>query len=485
MLARRDHVLAYIDRLDRRVRRGQRCSPCHDACPDVRKAGRSAARAAVGVRDGKVVAFCSQECATAAETQAGRRARAPRSSQPTKTIKRPRTEPPASAAAAARRRPRGVPITPAKGVPASQQGPRLEARSIEITREKSRARMREDAGAIQIADTGQHRRLRRARRPQQGLARAACCSRCSPAPAWRRVRARRCSATTRSRSAAPPQRQVVAPPRPDAPPTVTPAAAPSSRRRPCSRKNLKSDSPRVQRVAASALARTGDTDAIGQLAAALGKETSDIAKLEIAYALARGGDKRGSDALVAALAAARRDVRLEAARRLALLGDKRATRRAHRVPRRLAAAPRRGRAARVSSPIRRRSRCSTACAPIRKRPHDEQARATIALGHAGRKDVIPALERCSPRRATTRSPPPRSPSFTTQGAPGARAAARPADARAPSPPARCAGSIPASTRGRCCRRCSPPSASAKDTEQVEAAEAVLLLAGPATWAAHE
>ena len=80
---------------------------------------------------------------------------------------------------------------------------------------------------------------------------------------------------------APPLKKVEAPPPVDAAPKVTPAAA-VEQAKAVLRANLKSASPRVQRVAASALARTGDSDAIGQLTAALGTETSDITKLEIA-----------------------------------------------------------------------------------------------------------------------------------------------------------------------------------------------------------
>src|SRR5262249_14916659 len=108
----------------------------------------------------------------------------------------------------------------------------------------------------------------------------------------------------------------------DAAPVITPEIA-LDRARTVLRAELRSDSPRVQRVAASALARTGDPEALTQLATMLGKETGDIARLELAYALARGGDKRGAEALNQALAAPRRDVKAEAARRLVLLGDKR------------------------------------------------------------------------------------------------------------------------------------------------------------------
>jgi HEAT repeat protein len=81
------------------------------------------------------------------------------------------------------------------------------------------------------------------------------------------------------------------------------------------------DSDRVRRVAAAALARTGDKDAVETLAELLAAETSDITKLDIAYALGRAGDKRGIDVLVAATRSNRRDVKADGARNLVLLGD--------------------------------------------------------------------------------------------------------------------------------------------------------------------
>src|SRR6185295_8123891 len=84
---------------------------------------------------------------------------------------------------------------------------------------------------------------------------------------------------------------------------------------------LHGDSDRVRRVAAEALARTGDKDAIAVLAELLAAETSDITKLEIAYALGRAGDERGISALVAATKSTRQDVKGDGARNLVLLGD--------------------------------------------------------------------------------------------------------------------------------------------------------------------
>jgi HEAT repeat protein len=174
-----------------------------------------------------------------------------------------------------------------------------------------------------------------------------------------------------------------------APPPVTSAQA-LTRALDLLKKQMKSDSPRVQRVAASALARTGDKDAIELLATALGKEPGDLAKLDLAYALARAQDKRGVDALMAAARGAKRDPKLEAGRRLALLGDKRAidvlanyldvSQLRLGIAEQLAflAEPR---ALKVLDEVRLDP----------KTLPDEKARATIALGHAARADVLPNL----------------------------------------------------------------------------------------------
>jgi len=106
-------------------------------------------------------------------------------------------------------------------------------------------------------------------------------------------------------------------------PTITPAAA-TAQATELLRKHVAQGSPRVQRVAAGALARTGDADAITALATAMAEEKVPAAKLRLAYQLARAGDPRGQAVLVAGLSAGDRSDRLDAAARLAKLGDKRA-----------------------------------------------------------------------------------------------------------------------------------------------------------------
>lgn len=444
------------------------------ACPTCGRPVDSLRAPAVGVRDGKVVGFCSKECAAALDSKPIP-APSPEKLQPTKTIKRPRTEPP-----------HPPPKTPAKGVPITGPSTAADLDSgpvIEIIRETTRqSRKREEDSAIQIADTGSIDDYI----APEGRSKAwivvlvmLLVGGGAAAAYFLGVFGTR---DAKSEPAAV-KKTVVAPPSaPDAPPAVTPAMA-VDKAKAVLAKNLKSDSPRVQRVAASALARTGDGDAIGQLVAQLGKETSDIAKIEIAYAIARGGDKRGGDALVAALSAPRRDVRLEAARRLALLGDKRGTAVLTEYldvsQLRLGAAEQ---LAFLADPGGLKALDAVRVDP--KATHDEQARATIALGFAGRQDMIPALK-----------------ALLTEKGNDAFAAAALADLHDASARPVLEAELRRPTRraeaARALRRLDPDLdpgpllppllaalESAKDTEQVEAAEAVLLLAGPATWAAH-
>jgi HEAT repeat protein/YHS domain-containing protein len=426
---------------------------------------------AVGVREGKVVPFCSKECAAATESKPTA-APASEKLQPTKTIKRPRTEPPGPPPKA----------TPPRGVPRTtidlESGP-----IIEIISEKSRpANKQEEDSAIQIADTGTVDDYVASERGRGWLVIVVLVLLAGGGVAAAYVMG--LFGHDAKSQPAPQEKKVEAPPPPvDAAPKVTPAAA-VEQARGVLRANLKSDSPRVQRVAASALARTGDSDAIGQLVAALGKETSDIAKLEIAYAIARGGDKRGTDALVDALRAPRRDVRLEAARRLALLGDKRATPVLTEYldvsQLRLGAAEQ---LAYLADPAAIKALDAIRADP--KATHDEQARATIALGIAGRKDVIPALEQLLSEKGND--------VFAAAALAELHdAKARPVLEQLLARPTRRAEAA------RALRRLDPQLdpgpllppllatlTSAKDTEQVEAAEAILLLAGPLTWTERE
>lgn len=87
---------------------------------------------------------------------------------------------------------------------------------------------------------------------------------------------------------------------------------------------MKSPSVRVQRIAAMALSRLGTEEvpeAIDVLARLLEQEASELGRIEIVYALARAGDPRGRQMLVARLKDERRDIRIDAGRCLVQLGD--------------------------------------------------------------------------------------------------------------------------------------------------------------------
>ncbi len=84
---------------------------------------------------------------------------------------------------------------------------------------------------------------------------------------------------------------------------------------------LQSPSERVQRMAALALSRASDPDALALLRDMIADEPSDLARIEIAYALARSGDEDAKQMLRTALRHDRRDIRLDAARALVQLGD--------------------------------------------------------------------------------------------------------------------------------------------------------------------
>jgi HEAT repeat protein len=289
---------------------------------------------------------------------------------------------------------------------------------------------------------------------------------------------------------------------------------------------LTATSQRLSRIAAAALARTQDPTACDALAAQLGlagararsprrgaagradsadsadsagpadsarsgapglawqQETSEIARLDIAYSLARAGDKRGSNALAAALRSQRSDARDEAARLLALLGDHRAVPRLTALlaisQRRLGAAEHLAhlaepRALKVLEALRGAPRTSA----------DDKTRATIALGIAGRADVAPALRDMLG-----------DPHFNAFAAAALAElkddAARPVLVRqleSPTLRVRAARALrrldPALDPTPLLPALLPVLATGRDTDQVQAAEAILLLAGPASWSSYE
>lgn len=460
------------------------------ACPTCGKPVDPLRAPAVKVTEGKVVPYCSKECVAAAETQ-------PVRMQPTKVV-----GPPSSAEARDARDTREARRTPAAGVPAKREGAD-SGPVIEIVHEPAsgvvtsaadarsgRARTSpraETDGAIQIADTGyldDFVSYDEPRRSKVLLVVLLLVLLFAGGAAAAYYLGYLDQFLHRDGAAAVPKdspkhEPVVV----DAAPPITPEQA-LGRARAVLQQQMKSDSPRVQRVAASALARTGDKEARDLLATALSKETSDLAKLEIGYALARAGDKRGIDALMAAVGGGKRDPRLEAGRRLALLGDNRAvdvlenylpvTQLRLGIAEQLAylAEPR---AIKVLEEVR----------ADEKAVPDERARATIALGHAGRTDVAPAL-----RELLTDD---RNNAFAAVALAGLHdEAARPVlikQLTIPSLRVQAARALRRLAPNADVRELLPPLLAAldsnKDTEQVQIAEAILLLAGPPAWSERE
>jgi HEAT repeat protein/YHS domain-containing protein len=457
------------------------------SCPTCGKPVDPLRAPAVKVTEGKVVPFCSKECAAAADTQ-------PVRMQPTKVVRMPSHAEGRKAAEALR--------TPASGVPAARagadSGPVIEilhepasgvvtsAADARSGRASTNARAETD-GAIQIADTGHIDDFVSYDAPRRGrlllvvllvlLVIGGGAATAYYLGYFDQYLHRD------SVAAAPKDSPKAEPVIVDAAPPITPDLA-LDRARVVLQTQMKSDSPRVQRVAASALARTGDKPALDLLAAALAKETSDIAKLEIGYALARGGDRRGTDVLMAGVGAGKRDPRLEAGRRLALLGDKRAINVLESflkyeqfrlgIAEQLAyfAEPR---ALKVLDEVR----ADDKAAP------DEKARATIALGHAGRAEVAPAL-----RELLTDD---RNNAFAAVALAGLHdEAARPVlikQLTIPSLRVQAARALRRLSPSADVRELLPPLLAAldsnKDTEQVQIAEAILLLAGPPAWSEKE
>lgn len=446
------------------------------SCPNCGKPVDSLRAPAVGVREGKVVSYCSKECAIAAESK-------PTASTklvPTKIVRLPSNA--------------ETPMTPATGVvvPASMPD---SAPVIEIIRETSEPaakqprKQREDNSSVQIADTGH---IDDYITPDSGGRRGMWIAVAVLVLALAGGIAFAIGAFDKllgrgDDTSAPPVRTSDAAVTQAAPPDATPAVsvdAAVARAQQVLRTQLESESPRVQRVAASALARTGDKAAIEVLATALAKESGHVAKVDLAYALARAGDARGVDALVSAGKAPGRESKHEAGRRLALLGDKRAIDvlgPSLQYPQfRLGVAEQ---LAYLAEP-----RALKVLDDVRADPKslpDEKARAAIALGHAKRSDITPVLHELLADD--------RNNAFAAIALASMKdEAARPVLVKQltiPSLRAQAARALRRLNPDANLAPLLPPLVAAldsqKDTEQVGIAEAILLLVGPPAWSERE
>jgi HEAT repeat protein len=299
---------------------------------------------------------------------------------------------------------------------------------------------------------------------------------------------------------------------PPAPPPITPAAA-NARAVEVLRSHLTVESFRVRRFAAAALGRLGDEQAVQTLLELLPTEQSEIAKLDIAYGLARAGNARGLEMLVTGLRSARRDVKGDAARLLASLKDPRAETTLSSLLSlsqfRLGAAEQLARlgnkqgiavlerirndrpkppdpsAPPQSPPSAASAAEAEKAAEADKAKEADRLRATVALGYAGQKDVAEELRALLPNTG-----------FNV-GAAGALAvlgdpAARPVlveQLRTPSLRVTAALSLrrlePALDPAPLLVSLMQDLESEKDVERVSVAETILILTGPASLAERD
>lgn len=153
-----------------------------------------------------------------------------------------------------------------------------------------------------------------------------------------------------------------------------------------------SPSARVARLAAMALARTGDRAALDALAKLLGSETSELNRIAMAKALARANDERGRRVLLSGLESRRRDVRGDAAIALIELGDDRGEKVLRSLMRlrnhKIAAAGELARAGRADA-----KKILEKIFADKGEDAESRMRAAVALGRAGDADVAPFLRK--------------------------------------------------------------------------------------------
>jgi len=456
---------------------------------------------AVAVRDGKVISFCSKDCAALFGS-------GPIKLLPTKVVRVPTTDErvereigPSSARMRAVSPPSGIvadesitpPSAPAKSGSARQRSAAEGSAQVdaEIVNEPSKPiiveatqqRRRQKRESVQIADTGHLDDYVNPERSKRGLVVALVLLVVAGGAAaayflgyFDKLLGREAQVAQVPRDAAV---VVVAD---AAPPPITRESAVALAQE-ALRAQLAAV-PRVQQQAAAALSRTGDANAIEVLAGALKGETGDIAKVELAYWLARAGDKRGFDSLMESASPLKREAKHEAGRRLALLADKRAI----KVLESSLAYPqfRLGVAEQLAylADPRALKILDDVLADAKALP-DDKARAAIALGWAGRADIAPTLREmlgdtrnnayAAPALANLHDEAAR-PVLVAQlevtqlrvaAARALRRLAPDADVSALLPPLVAALST------------------SKDTVQIQIAETLLLLAGPPTWSERE
>ncbi|HUQ08495.1 MAG TPA: hypothetical protein VM261_38655 [Kofleriaceae bacterium] len=239
----------------------------------------------VRVKDGRVMAFCSEAC-KAADVVALPPVMAETTKLPASYVPPAAAEPKRAAATKAVPAPAPVPVA----VPAPATVEVADDVVEEVPRLRPRRRWRAALAALAVIVVG-------------GMA-IALVQNISP------------SSPSRV-NAAPADREL--PPAPAVP--AAPVPSPREKATAVLKGLIASPSPRIARSAALALARTCDAAAKTHLVEATKTETSEIARLENAYVLARCGDDAAKQTLVVSLKNARRDVKADAARHLTALGD--------------------------------------------------------------------------------------------------------------------------------------------------------------------
>jgi HEAT repeat protein len=474
------------------------------ACPNCGKPVDALRSRHVGVRAGKVVAYCSAECLAAQET---RPTAIPKGITPSvetgpviEIVKAPATGPvkieKPEPVATKKKKPKTEPV-PVQAAPE----PAPPTTPAKVAAEPAKRDSEPAAEWAKNAEMMKQGDATRADRPRRGLVTAVfvvVVAAVAALVAYKFIFVKKATSATSTAQPAPPssvakvEPSPVVAPEPPKPPAITIPEA-LDKAKAAIAKNLRADSPRVQRLAAGALERGGDRASAELLVAALKNETSDLAKLELAYALARGGDARGMSVLGQALISTPADPRRWAAERLVRLaiGEPEKKPEIAKAADVLAASLEVPQNRLVSGELLARlgdPRGLKALDAIRadaQASPEAKAAAVIALGLAGRTDVAPALHELL-------------------GSGNARPLAAAALAHlhdATARPVLVEQLEAVGQRVRAARALReldpaldplpllPPLlaaiASATNAEQVEAGEAMLVLCGPAAWSARE